>query len=98
VGYFLVERGQGPEWDHARGRREQHGWAEHAAFMDVLVDEGFIVLGGPTGDDVDHGIVLLVVEAESEAALRARFADDPWPADVLTVERVTPWTVWLRPG
>jgi hypothetical protein len=47
---YLVERGKGPAWDHARGRREQAGWDEHAAFMDGLVEEGFVVLGGPVGE------------------------------------------------
>jgi uncharacterized protein YciI len=36
--YFLVFRGKGPAWDHAKGRREQDGWEEHAAFMDGLVE------------------------------------------------------------
>ena len=33
---------------HGTGRdmREQDGWDEHAKFMDGLVDEGFILLGG----------------------------------------------------
>jgi uncharacterized protein YciI len=96
MSWFLVERGHGPRWDHARSRREQDGWAEHAAFMDALVAEGFIVLGGPVGDDLDHGSVLLVIEADGEEQLRARLAEDPWPADMLTIERVAPWTVWLR--
>jgi hypothetical protein len=48
--YYLVERAKGPAWDHSRERREQAGWDEHAAFMDALADEGFVVLGGPIGD------------------------------------------------
>jgi hypothetical protein len=44
--YYLVRTVKGPSWDHARGRREQDGWDEHAAFMDGLVEEGLIVLGG----------------------------------------------------
>jgi hypothetical protein len=26
--------------------REQEGWDEHARFMDALVDDGFVLLGG----------------------------------------------------
>ena len=94
AGYFLVERVAGPEWDHSRGRREQAGWDEHAAFMDRLVDEGFVVMGGPVGEgDGDHA--LLVVRAGDEAAIHARLADDPWPDTVLTTGSVRPWQVWL---
>ncbi len=94
--YFLVTRAWGPAWDRTRPRRGQDGWDEHAAFMDALVDEGFVELGGPVGD-VDTGRALLVVRAESEEAVRERLAADPWPAELLTIESVEPWSVWLRP-
>jgi hypothetical protein len=61
--YFLVRETCGPAWDHTRGRREQDGWDEHAVFMDKLVEDGFVFLGGPIGD-VNSGDPLLVVEAE----------------------------------
>jgi hypothetical protein len=93
--YFLVTRAWGPAWDPSRARREQRGWDEHAAFMDALVADGFVVLGGPVGD-VETGRALLVVRAESEEAVRERLAGDPWPEDLLTIESVEPWTVWLR--
>jgi uncharacterized protein YciI len=93
--YFLVERARGPAWDHSKLRREQTGWDEHAAFMDALVDEGLVVLGGPVGDgDGDNAV--LVVDADSEATIRARLAKDPWENDMLTTESVRPWSVWLR--
>jgi uncharacterized protein YciI len=95
--YFLVRRARGPAWDHARRRREQEGWDEHAAFMDRLVAEGFVVLGGPVGEG-DGEDALLVVDAESEAAIRARLAEDPWLDDMLTTASIEPWTVWLRAG
>jgi uncharacterized protein YciI len=95
--YFLVTRAWGPAWDPNRPRRGQDGWDEHAAFMDALVDDGFVVLGGPVGD-VETGPALLVVEAESEEAVRERLAADPWPEDLLTIERIEPWTIWLRSG
>jgi uncharacterized protein YciI len=93
--YFLVERAKGPAWDHSRGRREQTGWDEHAAFMDGLADEGFVVLGGPVGAG-DGENVLLVVSADSEATIRARLAEDPWPSDLLRIESIRPWTILLR--
>ena len=48
--YFVVTNEHGSAWNESRSLIEQEGWAEHAAFMNKLVDEGFIVLGGPIGD------------------------------------------------
>jgi uncharacterized protein len=93
--YFLVKLARGPAWDHARRRREQEGWDEHAAFMDALTEEGIVILGGPVGED-DGEDVLLVVDVESEEAIRTRLAEDPWARDLLTIESVEPWSVWLR--
>jgi uncharacterized protein YciI len=93
--YYLVGRARGPAWDLTRGRREQTGWDEHAEFMDALVEEGLIVLGGPVGD-VDGEHTVMVFDAESEAAIHARLADDPWGEDMLTTVSVEPWWVWLR--
>ena len=93
--YFIVRLAWGPAWDPSRARREQDGWAEHAAFMDSLAADGFVVLGGPVGD-VDAGDALLVVDAESEQAVRDRLAGDPWPEQLLTIVSVEPWSVWLR--
>jgi hypothetical protein len=93
--YFLVERAKGPAWDHSRSRREQAGWDEHAAFTDALAEEGFVVLGGPIGEG-DGENALLVVDAKDEATIRARLAEDPWPEDLLTIESIRPWSVWVR--
>ncbi|MGH2987728.1 MAG: YciI family protein [Solirubrobacterales bacterium] len=93
--YFLVERAKGPAWDHSRGRRAQAGWDEHAAFMDALAEEGFVVLGGPIGEG-DGENALLVVDADDEATIRACLAEDPWPEDLLTIESIRPWSVWVR--
>jgi uncharacterized protein YciI len=93
MGVFVVTCEKGPAWDASRGRREQDGWDEHAAFMDALVDEGFVLLGGPLGDGER---VLLAVDAADEAAVHARLAADPWqPAGLLTTGRVEPWLLWL---
>jgi uncharacterized protein YciI len=93
--HWLVEEAKGPAWDPARGRREQAGWDDHAAFMDGLADDGFAVLGGPIGEG-DGEIVLLVVAASDEDAVRARLAEDPWMETVLTIASIRPWTIWLR--
>jgi uncharacterized protein YciI len=93
--YYLVELARGPAWDHSRRRREQAGWDEHAAFMDELTEEGIVLLGGPVGEG-DGENTLLVVDVDSEAAIRARLADDPWADSMLTIASVQPWSVWLR--
>ena len=91
---YAVRREGGPAWDGTRGLREQEAWDEHAAFMDALVEEGFILLGGPLGDGP---ATLLIVEADSEEAVRARLEADPWtPMGLLHVFSVEPWTVLLR--
>jgi uncharacterized protein YciI len=93
--YYLVERAKGPAWDHSRRRREQPGWDAHAAFMDALAEEGFVILGGPVGEG-DGENALLVVDAQSEDEIHARLAEDPWGDDMLTTESIRPWSVWLR--
>ena len=77
-----------------RARREQDGWDEHASFVDALVSEGLVVLGGPLGDP-DFGPALLVFHAESEDEIRRRLADDPWLDTILTVESIQRWSIWV---
>jgi hypothetical protein len=72
--FFVVERRTGPEWDPARPLEEQSGWDEHAAFMDGLVADGFVVLGGPLADKVR---VALAIEASSADEVRSTLARDP---------------------
>jgi hypothetical protein len=71
---------------------EQSDWPAHAAFMDELVDTGFVVLGGPLADE--HRVVQ-VVESGSEEAVRAMLARDPWSDSHLRVEAVEPWALRL---
>jgi hypothetical protein len=60
--------------------------------MDDLVEAGFIVLGGPLGDERR---VVHAVEAGSEDAVRATLGRDPWSGSHLVVETVEPWTIRL---
>jgi uncharacterized protein len=74
--------------------REQEGWDEHAAFMDALAAEGFVVLAGPLGDGTTLHRALLIFDADSEDAIHARLADDPWtPTQMLTTVAVDPWEI-----
>ena len=69
VATFAVRTVHGPTWDPRREIRDHRDWASHAPLMDGLVDDGFVVLGGPAG--YDHG-ALLLVEAGDEQDVRAR--------------------------
>jgi uncharacterized protein YciI len=82
----------GPKWDPALPLEEQSDWSAHASFMNELVDEGFIVLGGPLADE--HRVVH-VVEAESEEAIRDTLARDPWSGSHLVVGAIEMWTIRL---
>jgi uncharacterized protein YciI len=94
--YFVVIFEQGPAWRPGRSMREQEQWAEHAAFMNALTAEGFVVLGGPIHGGPTHR-ARLIVRAESEPAMRVRLADDPWMrTGHLKILSVEPWEVLLR--
>jgi uncharacterized protein YciI len=91
--YFVVRRVRGPAWNPTAPMRDQPLWAEHAAFMNALAAQGFVVLGGPLGRGEE---VLLVIDAASEDIIRARLAGDPWTdARLLVIKSVQPWTVLL---
>ncbi len=90
--FHVVVTRTGPSWMAGRPIEEQTGWTDHAAFMDALVARGFIVLGGPLGDERR---VVHAVEAASEAAVRETLAGDPWSDTHLRLESIEPWTVRL---
>ena len=90
---FLVRVERGGPWDWSKDMREQELWTEHAQFMNSLVDDGVVVLGGPVegGREAFH-----VVDASSEPALRARFREDPWARNgMLRITSVERWTILL---
>jgi uncharacterized protein YciI len=90
---FLVTlHRSGPHYDLGRPLEEQSEWPAHASFMDGLVDDGFIVLGGPLADEYR---VVHAIQAESEEAVRATLAHDPWSETHLRVESIEPWTIRL---
>ena len=90
---WVVRLERGGPWDWSRDLREQDGWDEHAAFMDSLVEDGFILLGGPLEGDRE---TFHVVHAPSEDSVRARFAEDNWAENgMLSVKTVERWTILL---
>jgi hypothetical protein len=60
--------------------------------MDGLVESGFVILGGPLADE--HRVVL-AVESESEATVRATLARDPWSGTHLRIDSIDRWTTRL---
>jgi uncharacterized protein YciI len=90
--FHVVLRRAGPEWDASKPMEGQPDWPAHAAFMDGLVDAGFIVLGGPLEDEQR---VVHVVEAESADAVRSTLARDPWSETHLLVDSIDAWTIRL---
>jgi len=90
---FVVIREQGPGWDRSRAMREQDYWPEHVVFINRIMDDGRMLLGGPLGEidqdgmSVDpteavgaHGTyrTLIVVEADNEHELTELVDSDPW--------------------
>jgi uncharacterized protein YciI len=89
--FHLVLSQSGPDWKRSEPLEGQSGWREHAAFMDELVERGFIVLGGP----VPNHRVVHAVEAESEEDIRSTLARDPWSNSHLVIASIEPWTIRL---
>ena len=90
---FAVIRTHGYSWQDSVSLENQEEWDEHAAFMNALKREGFIVLGGPLEGTED---VLLIVRANNADEINDRFRDDPWTVqDLLRISRIAPWTIRL---
>jgi uncharacterized protein YciI len=94
--YFVVVVERSSGWDTSLPMRRQPHWDAHAAFMDALDAEGFIVAGGPLGDEDSARRVMHVVNAPDPETIEARLAQDPWaPMRMLTIVSIEPWTVLL---
>ena len=91
---FAVIRRHGPAWNAATPLREQAEWDSHAPFMDGLLADGFVELGGPLGDG---SRVLLIVEARDAEEIRDRLDTDPWTRlGLLVIESIDRWDVLLE--
>lgn len=90
---FAVTLERGGPWHWSRGLREQDGFDEHARFMDALVEQRFILLGGPLAGERE---ILHVIDAASEEQVRDSLAADPWHANgMLTITSIRSWNVLL---
>ena len=94
MSYYAVVREAGPAWADG-GISGQPGVTEHAAFMDGLADEGFVLFGGPLAGTEDGSVrVLLIVNAEDEAEIHRRLAGDPWvPTGQLVTVGADSWKI-----
>ena len=93
---FVLVRERAEAWDWSLPMRRQAEWEAHAAFMDALAEEGFLIAGGPLGSEDEALRVLHVIEAADAAAVEARMADDPWTAmRMLKTVSIEPWTVLI---
>jgi uncharacterized protein YciI len=90
---FIAISSAGSNRDQSKGTREQPFWDEHAAFIDQLVAEGFILMGGPL---VDEGGSMLIVNADDENEVREKLKNDPWMKHgVLKLEIVRRWQIFI---
>jgi hypothetical protein len=89
--FHVTLRRAGPEYDPELEVGEQTGFAEHAAYMDSLVVDGVIVLGGL----LPNFRTAHAMNADSEEEVRASWARDPWYESHLILESVQPWDIRL---
>ena len=90
---FIAISSAGPNHDQSKGTRERPFWDEHAAFIDQLVADGFVLMGGPL---VDEGGALLIVNAEDEEQVREKLKNDPWfEHGILKLESIKRWQIFI---
>lgn len=91
--FFVVLRSRGARFNEAAPLEGQAEWKEHAAFMDALVEDGFVILGGPLEGTRD---ALLVVHAADPDEIERRLAADPWhKSGLLVPKQISPWRIRL---
>jgi len=90
---FAVTRTRGPAWNHALPLEQQEDWPAHADFMEALLAEGFVLLGGPLEGTSD---VLLIIRANDPHEIHARLSADSWTAkELLHTKGIIHWTLRL---
>jgi uncharacterized protein YciI len=93
MSYFAVIREASAGWTEG-GVAAQPDVADHAAFMNDLAEEGFLLFAGPLGgSEAGRLRVLLILNADDEDEIRLRLTDDPWVrTDRLVITSIEPWT------
>jgi uncharacterized protein YciI len=96
VSIFAVIRRAGPGWQDG-GIDDQPAVDAHAAFVNALAQDGFLVLAGPLAG-TEHGRlrVLLIVNAGDEDEIHRRLAHDPWaPTERLVTGSIERWQIFI---
>jgi uncharacterized protein YciI len=96
VSAFIVIREAGPAWQGG-GIAEQQALSDHATFMNALADGQVVLAAGPlAGTELDRIRALLIMNADDEADIHRRLADDPWTiSGQLRITSVEPWNVFV---
>jgi uncharacterized protein YciI len=90
---FVIIWAPGPAWVVGKTVREQPYWAEHAAFMDQLFENGIVIMGGPFTDGTG-GLVL--VEKVEEREVADLFANDPFVVNgIFALSSPKQWQLFL---
>lgn len=94
---YAVTREAGPGWIEGKGAFEQPTVNEHAGFMNALAGEGVVLFAGPlAGSEQDRIRALLIADADSEADIHRRLAEDPWArTQQLVTTSVEPWNLMV---
>jgi uncharacterized protein len=94
---FVAISSTGPNADPLKSTREQPFWDEHVAFIDQLIEEDFILMGGPLVDEACLPCgALLIVNAEDEKKVREKLKHDPWfERGILQLESVNRWEIFV---
>ena len=94
---FVALSSAGPNHDPSKRTREQPFWDEHVTFIDRLIAEDFILMGGPFVDaaEMPRG-ALLIVKADNENEVREKLKNDPWfTHGILKLENVKRWQIFI---
>jgi uncharacterized protein YciI len=88
---WVVRVQRGGPWDFSKDMRQQEGWDGHAAFMDRIFEDGFLLLAGPLEGDKE---TMWVVKANSREEILDRMKEDPWSLNgMLKPTKIEGWEI-----
>ena len=90
---FVIFFTPGTAWIAGKTSREQPYWTEHAAFMDALLEDGIVIMGGPFAD---YSSIMVILVASDEGEARDLFRRDPFVVQrIFHLSSVHEWLVFL---
>jgi hypothetical protein len=95
---FAVARSRGAAWNDALPLEEQAAWPPHAEFMNVLLDEGFVVIGGPLEGTREVLLIIRANDADEIAPGWRAIRGAAWTSCALPASRLghCDWVRWNR--